>query len=38
MLETVVRRWPRLSLCAEKPIRWHQWGTFRGLDDLWVRG
>lgn len=37
MLATVIHRWPRLCLVPERPVRWHQRGTFRGLDDLWVR-
>ena len=37
MLRTVVRRWPRLELCPDRPLCWHQRGTFRGLDALWVR-
>ena len=35
MLETVARRWPTLAL-AEHPLRWHQRGPFRGLDQLFV--
>ena len=37
MLETVASRWPGLALCPEEALRWHQRGTFRGLDALWVR-
>jgi hypothetical protein len=36
MLRTVTRRWPQLGLCPDRMLRWHQRGTFRGLDALWV--
>lgn len=36
MLRTVARRWPQLRLCPDRALRWHQRGTFRGLDALWV--
>lgn len=36
MLKAVMRRWPRMRLCPERPLRWEQRGTFRGLAALWV--
>ncbi len=36
MLETLARRWPDLALRADRPLRWHQRGPFRGLDELVV--
>ena len=36
MLAAVVRRWPRLALAADRALRWHQRGPFRGLDELVV--
>jgi cytochrome P450 len=36
MLEAVARRWPALALDPESPLRWHQRGPFRGLDELIV--
>lgn len=35
MLGAVARRWPALAL-ADRPLRWHQRGPFRGLDELVV--
>lgn len=37
MLDAVRRALPRLSLCEPTPLRWHQRGPFRGLDELRVR-
>jgi cytochrome P450 len=37
MLDTVVRRWPEMRLDESRPLRWHQRGPFRGLDELLVR-
>lgn len=37
MLAAVTRRWPALELVADRPLRWHQRGPFRGLDELVVR-
>ncbi len=37
MLATLTRRWPDLALPADRPLRWHQRGPFRGLDELVVR-
>jgi cytochrome P450 len=37
MLAAVARRWPELSLARHRPLRWHQRGPFRGLDELVVR-
>jgi cytochrome P450 len=34
MLAAVVRRWPRLRRSEGTPLRWHQRGPFRGLDEL----
>ena len=36
MLTALARRWPALRL-ADRPLRWHQRGPFRGLDELVVR-
>lgn len=36
MLETLARRWPDLTLRRDRPLRWHQRGPFRGLDELIV--
>ena len=36
MLKAVMQRWPRMRLCADRPVLWRQRGTFRGLEDLWV--
>jgi len=36
MLETLARRWPDLALRHDRPLRWHQRGPFRGLDELVV--
>lgn len=36
MLRSIATRWPRLQLSAQRPLRWHQRGPFRGLDELWV--
>jgi hypothetical protein len=36
MLEAVARRWPGLTRRADRPLRWHQRGPFRGLDELVV--
>lgn len=36
MLRLVVERWPSLRLGGSEPLRWHQRGTFRGLDELLV--
>jgi cytochrome P450 len=36
MLGAVARRWPDLALAAGRPLRWHQRGPFRGLDELIV--
>jgi hypothetical protein len=36
MLETVTRRRPGLRLAPDRPLRWHQRGPFRGLDELVV--
>ena len=36
MLGAVTRRWPALGLVADRPLRWHQRGPFRGLDELLV--
>ena len=37
MLAAVARRWPALELAKDRPLRWHQRGPFRGLDELVVR-
>jgi unspecific monooxygenase len=37
MLQSVVAAWPGLSLDPVRPLRWHQRGPFRGLDELVVR-
>jgi cytochrome P450 len=37
MLGAITHRWPRLSLAAAVPLRWHQRGPFRGLDELRVQ-
>ncbi len=36
MLAAVASRWPRLALDPSRPLRWHQRGPFRGLDELVV--
>lgn len=36
MLTAVARRFPRLRLGGDAPLRWHQRGPFRGLDALAV--
>jgi cytochrome P450 len=36
MLAVVARRWPDLALVGDRPLRWHQRGPFRGLDELVV--
>lgn len=36
MLAALARRWPDLALVADRPLRWHQRGPFRGLDALVV--
>lgn len=36
MLASIVSRWPNLELEAPNPLRWHQRGPFRGLDELIV--
>jgi hypothetical protein len=36
MLMELSRRWPRVALAADHPLRWHQRGPFRGLDELCV--
>jgi hypothetical protein len=36
MLAALARRWPHLRLAADRPLRWHQRGPFRGLDALLV--
>lgn len=36
MLAAVTSRWPALALVAERRLRWHQRGPFRGLDELMV--
>jgi cytochrome P450 len=36
MLEAVARRWPGLARRPDRPLRWHQRGPFRGLDELVV--
>ena len=35
MLRAIVERWPAMRL-ADEPLRWHQRGPFRGLDELAV--
>lgn len=37
MLDAVARRWPQLSRTEDAPLRWHQLGPFRGLEELAVR-
>lgn len=37
MLGALTRRWPTLALERDRPLRWHQRGPFRGLDELVVR-
>lgn len=37
MLATIASRWPGLRLDADRALRWHQRGPFRGLDELPVR-
>lgn len=37
MLAALARRWPAARLDRERPLRWHQRGPFRGLDELRVR-
>jgi cytochrome P450 len=36
MLGAVAQRWPALHLAPDHPLRWHQRGPFRGLDELVV--
>lgn len=36
MLASVCSRWPDLALSPSSPLRWHQRGPFRGLDELMV--
>ena len=36
LLERVRDRWPTLHLADDRPLRWHQRGPFRGLDELVV--
>ncbi|HYC54712.1 MAG TPA: cytochrome P450 [Candidatus Binatia bacterium] len=36
MLAAVSARWPQLRLQSRRPLRWHQRGPFRGLDELVV--
>lgn len=36
MLAAVSSRWPALALAPSHPLRWHQRGPFRGLDELMV--
>jgi len=36
MLAALRHRWPKLALAADHPLRWHQRGPFRGLDELRV--
>jgi len=36
MLAAVTSRWPGLRLAGDRPLRWHQRGPFRGLDELIV--
>ncbi len=36
MLAALARRWPKLALVPDRPLRWHQRGPFRGLDELLV--
>ncbi len=36
MLRSVATRWPCLQRAEQRPLRWHQRGPFRGLDELWV--
>jgi cytochrome P450 len=36
MLAALARRWPHLRLATGRPLRWHQRGPFRGLDELLV--
>jgi cytochrome P450 len=36
MLAALARRWPDLALAPDRPLRWHQRGPFRGLDELVV--